>query len=256
MARSGRCGVCRLGRVASGRHRCRTTASASSSQSSPARSPVRASSFDDEPVAGIGGGAGGGHEPGGVAVVEELRERLGTGRDVTTDDRVARRRVGPVPLDDPFEEHAQHARAVALGCWPTIVAPLLPGWSASHTLKSSMSSRLISPTAADVGVGDQPAGELTQTCCRRPRRCGSQERGRLGEVTGHRGAPGGAPGRRSRPTRACARDPADRSVLRDRGHQLITSWMASSSATAAWSASISDAARWYSPASQSLVRCR
>ena len=39
--------------------------------------------FDDEPVAGIGGGAGGGHQPGGVAVVEELGQRFGTWRDVT-----------------------------------------------------------------------------------------------------------------------------------------------------------------------------
>ena len=53
--------------------------------------------FDHEPVAGIGGGARGGHEPRGVAVVEKLGERLGTGRDVTTDDRVARsgRRASP-----------------------------------------------------------------------------------------------------------------------------------------------------------------
>jgi hypothetical protein len=33
--------------------------------------------FDDEPVAGIAAGPGCGHEPGGVAVVEELRQRLG-----------------------------------------------------------------------------------------------------------------------------------------------------------------------------------
>ena len=33
--------------------------------------------LDDQPVAGVGGGPGGGHQPGRVAVVEELRQRLG-----------------------------------------------------------------------------------------------------------------------------------------------------------------------------------
>ena len=53
--------------------------------------------LDDEPVARVGGGAGGGHEPGGVAVVEELRERFGAGWDVTVEDRVAAsaRRASP-----------------------------------------------------------------------------------------------------------------------------------------------------------------
>ena len=70
--------------------------------------------FDDEPVAGVGGGAGGGHQSGGVAVVEELGQRFGAGWDVAADDRVAGRGVGPVPLDDPFEEHAQHPQPLAL----------------------------------------------------------------------------------------------------------------------------------------------
>jgi hypothetical protein len=56
--------------------------------------------LDHQPVAGIGTGPGSGHQPGGVAVIEELRQRLGLFRDVPGDDRVAGRRVGPVPLDD------------------------------------------------------------------------------------------------------------------------------------------------------------
>jgi len=60
--------------------------------------------LDDQPVAGIGAGPGGGHQPGGVAVVEELRQRLWLFGDVPGDDRVAGRRVGPVPLNDPLEE--------------------------------------------------------------------------------------------------------------------------------------------------------
>jgi hypothetical protein len=64
--------------------------------------------FDDQAVAGVGAGPGGCHEPGRVAVVQESGERVGAGRDVAADDGVAGRCVGPVPLDDPLEEHAQH----------------------------------------------------------------------------------------------------------------------------------------------------
>ena len=64
--------------------------------------------FDDEAVAGIGGSAGGGHQPGGVTVVEKPGQRFRAGRNVPTDDRVAGRRVGPVPLDDPLEAATQH----------------------------------------------------------------------------------------------------------------------------------------------------
>ena len=44
--------------------------------------PGAGEDLDDEPVARVGGGAGGGHERGGVAVVEELGERFGSGWDV------------------------------------------------------------------------------------------------------------------------------------------------------------------------------
>ena len=72
--------------------------------------PGAGEQFDDEPVARVGAGPGGGHQPGGVAVVEELRQRLGLLGDVPGDDRVAGRGVGPVPLDDPLEElaHGPH----------------------------------------------------------------------------------------------------------------------------------------------------
>ena len=76
--------------------------------------PGAGEDFDDEPVAGIAGGTGGGHQSGGVTVVEELRERFGAGWDVATDDRVAGRGLGPVPLDDPFEEHPQHPQSLTL----------------------------------------------------------------------------------------------------------------------------------------------
>ena len=78
-------------------------------------------------------GAGGSHEPGGVAVVEELRERFGAGWDVAVQDRVAVGGVGPVPLDEPFEED----RIVRSRCrWVFFasVGAFVPGCAASHTL--------------------------------------------------------------------------------------------------------------------------
>ena len=71
--------------------------------------------LDDQAVAGIGAGAGRRHEPGGVAVVEEFRQRVGFVRDVAAEDGVARRGVRPVPLDDPLEERAQRPQPLAMG---------------------------------------------------------------------------------------------------------------------------------------------
>jgi len=65
--------------------------------------------LDHEPVAREPMGARGGHELGGGAVVEELRQRFGSGWNVTVQYRVADRRVGPVPFDEPLEEHPDHA---------------------------------------------------------------------------------------------------------------------------------------------------
>ena len=79
-------------------------------------------------------GAGGGHELGGVLVVEELRERLGAGRDVAVQDRVAARGVGPVPLDEPLQEDPDHPQPLALGVLGQRRALCSPGWAASHTL--------------------------------------------------------------------------------------------------------------------------
>ena len=66
--------------------------------------------FHHQPVARVSAGPRGGHQLGGVTVVEELRQRLWFFGDVPGDDRVARRRAGPVPLDDPLEElpHGPH----------------------------------------------------------------------------------------------------------------------------------------------------
>ena len=99
----------------------------------PGPHPGAGQQLDDEPVAGVSAGPGRGHQPGRVTVVEELRQRLGLLGDVPGDDRVARRGVRPVPLDDPLEER----RIVRIRCrcvsllitWPA--ARCRP---ASHTL--------------------------------------------------------------------------------------------------------------------------
>jgi hypothetical protein len=70
--------------------------------------PGAGEDLDDEAVAQVSGGAGGNHQLGGVTVVEELGRCFAARWDVAGDDRVAGWRVGPVPLDDPFEAHAQH----------------------------------------------------------------------------------------------------------------------------------------------------
>ena len=64
--------------------------------------------LEDESVEWVDGGAGDAHQPGGVAVVEDLRQRFGAGWDVAADDRVAGGGVGPASFDDAFEGHAQH----------------------------------------------------------------------------------------------------------------------------------------------------
>jgi hypothetical protein len=70
--------------------------------------------LDDQPIARVPAGPGRGHELRGVAVIEELGQRLGSFGQVPAQDRVARRGVGPVPLDDPLEEHPQGAQPLPL----------------------------------------------------------------------------------------------------------------------------------------------
>ena len=52
----------------------------------PGPHPGAGQQFDHEPVTRVGAGPGGGHQPGGVAVVEEFRQRLGFLGDVPGDD--------------------------------------------------------------------------------------------------------------------------------------------------------------------------
>ena len=108
-----------------------------------------------QPVARVGAGPGGGHELGGVAVVEELRQRLGFLGDVPGDDRVARRRIGPVPLDDPLEELAD-------GPHPLPVRLLRDRLAAAAGLGGQPYLVVLDVIAADVTDRGQPASVVIQ----------------------------------------------------------------------------------------------
>ena len=211
--------------------------------------------LDHEPVARVGAGPGGSHQPGRVAVVEELRQRLGLFRDVPADDRVAGRRIGPVPLDDPLEELAHCAQPLPARFRRD--HPAVDAWLGGqpHLVVLDVVAADITD-CGDARVGEHPAGELAQRTVGRIDAPGRQERAQLPQVAAHHG---GHP-------RRCDLDPGPLGVgvpasrlplgSTDGAHRATASCTASISATAAVSASISAAARRYSPASQSLVRCR
>jgi hypothetical protein len=118
--------------------------------------------FDDEAVTRVGGAAGGGHQSSSLAVVEELRQRFRARWDVTADDRVAGRGVVPVPFDDPFEEHAQHPQPLPLGVRRQAVAVDTRSLVQPHLEVLDVAAADVSD-GADVGVLEQPCGELTQS---------------------------------------------------------------------------------------------
>jgi hypothetical protein len=152
--------------------------------------PGAGEQFDHEAVAGVGAGPGGGHQPGGVPVIEELRQRLRFLGDVPGDDRVAGRRAGPVPLDDPLGElaHGPHPLPVRLGGDRLAAAAGLGGQP--HLV-------VLDVIAADItdrsqaGLGHHPAGQLAQRILGRIDAAGSQKRAQLPQVAAHhRGHPG------------------------------------------------------------------
>ena len=159
-----------------------TTASASRSGELAGPHAGAGEQLDDQPVAGVGAGPGGCHQPGGVAVVEELGQRLGAWRDVAADDRVAGRRVGPVPLDDPLEERPQRPQ-------PLPVRLLRDRLAARAGLGGQPDLEVLDVIAADLGdptrcscVGEHPAGELAQRVLGGVHAARCQERGRLLQV--------------------------------------------------------------------------
>jgi hypothetical protein len=114
--------------------------------------------------------------------------------------------------------------------------------------------------AVQPGVGDHPPGELAQRVLRGVDAGRGEERGQALQVPADRLRDLRCLGPDLRPLRgggAAGHCPAGgRPAGGQRAHRTATVWTASISATAASSASISSAARRYSPASQSLARCR
>jgi hypothetical protein len=140
--------------------------------------PGAGEQLDHEPVARVGAGPGGGHQPGGVPVVEELRQRLGFLGDVPGDHRVAGRGIGPVPLDDPLEE-------LAHGPHPLPVRLRGDGLAAAPGAGGQPDLVVLDVIAADVtdrgqpGFGDHPAGQLAQRVLGRIDASRCQERAEL-----------------------------------------------------------------------------
>jgi hypothetical protein len=208
--------------------------------------------LDHEAVAREPVGPGGGHELGGVLVVEELGERFWSGWDVAVEDRVAARRVGPVPFDEPLQEDADHAESLALG---VLGQRRTAGSGLSgepHLVVLDVSPGDVGDDG-DVGVGCEPAGQLPQGVVGDINAARGEERGELDQVAAHRGRQLRCRRREDSPLAVGLITWKLWRVRFDRGHGVI-SWSASNSA--AWPASIRSAARRYSAASQSLVRCR
>jgi hypothetical protein len=136
----------------------------------------------DQPVAGVSDGPGGGHQPGGVAVVEELRQRLGFLRDVPGDHGVAGRGVGPLPLDDPLEELAEGPDPLPAGLFRD--RPACPGGGRPQF-------EVLDVIAADVadcsqpGLVGHPAGEVAQRFLGRVDAGRGEERAQLPQVAAH-----------------------------------------------------------------------
>jgi hypothetical protein len=208
-----------------------------------------------QPVAQVRTRAGSGHQLGRIPVIEELRQRLGFLRDITAEDRVAGRGIGPVPLDDPLEERAQ-------GPQPLPVSVRRQGAAFGAGLAGQPHLVILDIVAADLGHGldagasQDPPGQLAQRGVGDLHAARRQEHRDLGEVTAHGGSKLGSRVGDLRPLGGRVRTGGLAAGYGQRAHRPITSCMAIRSATAAWSASISAAARRYWPASQSLVRCR
>ena len=104
-----------------------------------------------------------GHEPGCITIVQELREWLRARRDVATDDPVARRGVGPVPLDDPLEEEgAQCPQPLAVSVGRQAIAfDAAPGGKPHLEVFEFVSANV--GDVLDTGVGQEPRANWRST---------------------------------------------------------------------------------------------
>ena len=139
-------------------------------------------------------------------VGEELRQRLGSGRDVAVQDRVAGRGVGPVPLDEPLEEDPDHAEPLTAAVLRQALALVAGLGGEPHLVVLDVATSRSTATMVDVGArGDEPAGELAQRAVGGVHAAGSQERGELDQVAAHRCRQLAAPGRTARATPGATR---------------------------------------------------
>jgi hypothetical protein len=203
--------------------------------------------FHDQPVPRVAASAGDGHHLGGGLVVEEARQRFRSRRQVPVQDRVAGGCIGPVPFDDPLEEHPQGAQPLPMRARRGLpAADSRPGGQVDlepfDVVAADVRDR------DDVGGGDQPAGQDAQPVVGDSDTVRGEEGGRLGQVAAHR--------RRQLRRRRGDLGPLQLGVPRRpivcnhagvRGvHRAPSSCCAASmSATAVTSASMSAAARWY-----------
>ena len=160
--------------------------------------------------------------------------------------------VGPVPLDEALEEDPDHPQPLALGVLGQGRAGAAGLGGEPHLVVLDVGAGDVGHDA-DVGLGHQPPGQLTQGGVGHVHAARRQEGGELDQVAAHGGRQLGC---RAESTAHSRSDSSSGS--RAQGSDLGDAHCATASranSSAAW-ASMSSAAWWYSSASQSLVRCR
>ncbi len=202
----------------------------------------------------VGFGLGVVHERRHLVVVQELRERLGSGRDIAVDDRVAARCVVELPVDDAVEEHLHEPEALA----DCVRCQRLTGREVD--VGDALEFERLDVAAADIAsasdrrvVNDHPEPEPDERVIHCQDRRRGQRDGLLGDVAAHRACK----------QRCLDREPIPRGRLRCRrndgwfgGHDVASLVVIASTSRANRLASIASDARMYSSASQSLERCR
>ena len=205
--------------------------------------PGAGEELDDETVQGLGV-RGGGEQPGGLGVVEEPRERVIGDGHVDGEHRGAAGGVGPVPFDDPVEERPHQPEALADGVARRSAA--VAGADAGEPLLVALDVAALDNREPVHAFGGQVAGEAPQGDIGGVDGGGPQRQRDLIEVAPGRIHELGCPLGDGRPVGM----PGRAGVVVDYsqgGHGVTAVGVV---------ASIASTARRYSPASQSLARCR